>query len=123
MNELTPVNGSWVYPGVSSTIIYIATRNLATAEMLKVPVQVGNNNLSYTVSFDGPTIGCLEANTSTTSLVLSAADDYLNSTGNFLYWAAWNSDRIVDPQINGSFFVDIERELIAGSATPITLGT
>ena len=84
---------------------HLTVSNLVEADMLSVPVGSGTKNLTYNLSFHGPALGCVEADNLTSSFILSAIEEFVNETGDFLYWAGWVPSRDFGPNtINGSFF-------------------
>lgn len=75
--------------------------------MLPVPVGSGTKNLTYSLGFNGPALRCVEADNLTSSFIISAIEEFMNDTGDFLYWAGWVPPQDFGPTINGSFFNNI----------------
>ena len=107
----TTSDGSYQYPGVSFMLSHLTVSNLVEADMLSVPVGSGTKNLTYSLSFHGPALGCVEADNLTSSFILSAIEEFVNDTGDFLYWAGWAPSQDFGPNINGSFFDNLAPNL------------
>jgi len=88
----------------------LTVSDLVEADMLSVPVGSGTKNLTYSLSFHGPVLGCVEADNLTSSFILSAIE-FVNDTGDFLYWAGWVRSQDFGPNINGSFFDSVAPNL------------
>ncbi|OAP59533.1 hypothetical protein AYL99_06831 [Fonsecaea erecta] len=115
----TASDGSWLYPGVSTMLNYLSQLSLVEASLLPVSGGSSNQNLTYTQSFYGPAVQCLPPSNETRSFIVSAMDDSINETGDFLFWTSFYPVGDFGPDMNGTFFNNI---LSAASAVDPNLG-
>jgi hypothetical protein len=117
-NMNRPTDGSWQYPGVSTMLFYMSQLGLAQADILSVPGGFPNQTLSYQLSFYGPALQCLPPSNQTRSFLLSAMEDYINDSGQFLFFTAFNPVDGFGPGINATFFDNVvnfnNREIAQG---------
>lgn len=98
-------NGTCVFEGLSPDAYRLPNLSVLGGEILSVSSAA--KNLSYSVSFHGPAIGCKEADNTTSTFVQRAIEDYNNSTDLFLYWSGFIPTEYFGPEMNGSYIMQI----------------
>ncbi|KAJ9499652.1 hypothetical protein H2202_004642 [Exophiala xenobiotica] len=103
---LTTDNGSsWIYFGTSTTFLKVANLNIQQGNVLPVSFELSSQNLTYSLSFYGPALHCTEPDNTTTTTIRNGLSDYMNQTGNMIYWAGFVPQSDFGPDtINATFF-------------------
>ncbi|KIW16840.1 hypothetical protein PV08_04030 [Exophiala spinifera] len=106
LSMLTTNDGSsWIYFGTSTTFLKVANLNIQQGGVLPVSLELGSQNLSYTLDFYGPALQCVEPDSTTTATLRDGLYDYMNQTGNMIYWAGFVPQSDFGPStINATFF-------------------
>ncbi|KAJ9626857.1 hypothetical protein H2204_009873 [Knufia peltigerae] len=106
LTMLTTADGSsWIYFGTSTTFLKVANLNIQQGDVLPVSLDLGSQNLSYSLSFHGPALQCAEPDSATTAIIRDGLYDYMNQTGNMIYWAGFVPQSDFGPDtINATFF-------------------
>ena len=112
-------DGSWQYPGVSTMLNYLSQLTLVEANLLPVSGGSPGQNLSYSQSFHGPAVQCLPPADETRTFILSAMEESINETEEFLFWTSFYPYEDFGPNMNGTFFTNI---VASESATDPNLG-
>lgn len=106
LSMLTTDDGSsWIYFGTSTTFLKVANLNIQQGEVLPVSLDLGSQNLSYSLSFHGPALQCVEPDSASAATIRDGLYDYMNQTGNMIYWAGFVPQSDFGPStINATFF-------------------
>lgn len=111
-------NGSCLYRGSTSVVDRFSGLAVWGGDILSVSSAA--KNMTYNLSFHGPAVECIEADTATSSFVQRAIEDYTNSTGDTLWWAGWIPDQTFGPSINASFFENLQVNTASETVLDVT---
>ncbi len=101
----TDDGSSWIYFGMSTTFIKVANLNIQQGNVLPVSSGLSTQNLTYSLSFQAPALHCTEPDTATTMTIRNGLYDYMNHTGNMIYWAGFVPQSDFGPDtVNATFF-------------------